>query len=357
MPLRIVPGMRHPVSCPFLLSRGPGLLVAGALATLACAAASLPPMRHAGLSPLTLAMLAGMAFGQIAFPRLAPRCHAGVAFAKQALLRMGIVLFGFRLSLHDIAAVGWPGLLIDVLVLVSTFGLAYWVGRRRWGMDEHSVILIGAGSSICGAAAVLATEPIVGARPEKVTVAVATVVVFGTLAMFLWPLLYRSLHGWGLSDVQYGLFAGSTIHELAQAAVAGQSVSPQAMNVSVIAKMLRVMLLAPFLMALSWWLARRAPAHSQAHRTTRLAVPWFALAFVAATIVHAWVPLPRAWLAAIGQLDQALLATAMAALGLTTSARAILAAGWRPMSLAAILFTWLIVGGALINAGVWLLVR
>lgn len=330
-----------------------GLLLSTVLALAALAAARLPAAQHLGLSALTLAILMGMAVGNTVYPRLAAACHDGVAFSRQTLLRAGIILFGFKLTFHDIAAVGWTGVLVDSLVITTTFLLAYRMGRLL-GMDEQTVILIGAGSSICGAAAVLATEPVVRAPADKVAVAVATVVVFGTLAMFLWPLLYALLHAWGISEFRYGLFAGSTVHEVAQAAVAGRAISAQAMDTAVITKMLRVMMLAPFLLLLSAWRAGR-----QADRTggrSRITVPWFALAFLAVAGLNSFKLLPAPALQILITLDNLLLAAAMAALGIGTQLGAVRQAGTRPLLLATVLFVWLAIGGGAINAtAAWLL--
>jgi uncharacterized integral membrane protein (TIGR00698 family) len=336
------------------LTRVPGVLLAFTLAALALQGATWPLMRQLGFSALTLAILGGMLVGNTVFPRFERPCRDGIVFAKQRLLRAGIILFGFRLTFHDVAAVGWTGLLIDTLIIVSTFSLAYVAGRRALALDEQSVILIGTGSSICGAAAVLAVEPVVKADAEKVTVAIATVVVFGTVAMFVWPALFGLVRGWGVSEFSYGLYAGSTVHEVAQAAVAGRAVSELAMNTSVITKMLRVMMLAPFIVILSAWLSRRgsAPAGGRAP----IVIPWFAVGFLGVAAFNSFGLLPAAWVQTLVQFDTLLLAAAMAALGVTTRLSAIRQAGARPLVLALGLFVWLMLGGAAINAVVtWLM--
>jgi uncharacterized integral membrane protein (TIGR00698 family) len=118
-----------------------------------------------------------------------------VIFAKQHLLRLGIILYGFRLTFAQIADVGVSGITIDVLTLTSTFFIACFLGQKVFGLDKHTSWLIGAGSSICGAAAI-GTEPVVKAEASKVTVAVATVVIFGTMAIFLYPAMYPMLAHW-----------------------------------------------------------------------------------------------------------------------------------------------------------------
>ncbi|MEJ8673352.1 YeiH family protein [Chromobacterium amazonense] len=333
----------------------PGLALSLGLAGAAIWAADLPAMKSLGFSALTIAIVGGMIIGNTVYRFIAVPSHQGIAFSKQKLLRAGIILFGFKLTFQDIAAVGFSGVLIDALVLTSTFFLAFWLGRKKLGLDEQSVILIGAGSSICGAAAILATEPVLKAHAEKVAVAVATVVVFGTAAMFLWPVMFEAVRHLGITEFSYGLFAGSTIHEVAQAVAAGKSVSDAAMNTAVITKMIRVMMLAPFLIALSSWIAKKHRGNT--HEKTGISIPWFAVAFLAVAGFNSFSLLPHTLVQQIIALDNLLLAAAMGALGITTHVSAIRQAGAKPMLLASALFGWLIIGGGLINMGVLSLLR
>ncbi|MEQ4514997.1 MAG: YeiH family putative sulfate export transporter, partial [Pantoea agglomerans] len=219
----------------------PGLLLTAVIAGAASWLAQQPMIAALGLGSLTLAIMLGILVGNSIYSPLASRCDNGVLLAKQKLLRLGIVLFGFRITLQQIADVGFSGILIDALTLTSTFLITCLLGMRLLKLDRDTVWLIGAGSSICGAAAVLATEPVVKAAPSKVAVAIATVVLFGTLAIFIYPLLWPLAHELfpGLSSAQFGVFTGSTIHEVAQVVAAGHSISPEAENSAVIAKMLR----------------------------------------------------------------------------------------------------------------------
>lgn len=334
--------------------RLPGLLLAGGVALAAMALAALPWLQVHGISALTLAIVLGIALGNSVYPRLAPQAAAGVGFSKQWLLRAGIVLYGLRLTFQDIGQVGVGGVLIDALVLTSTFALAWWAGTRWFGIDRESALLIGAGSAICGAAAVMAAEPVVRGRAEQVTVAVSTVVVFGTLAMFLYPALYPLTLAHGvmpMSEQAYGVFTGSTVHEVAQVVAAGRAVSEGAADTAVIAKMVRVMMLAPFLVALSLLLARGGSAQPGSARA-KIVVPWFAFGFVAVAGLNSLHLLPAAWVAIAINVDTVLLAMAMAALGLTTHVSALRQAGMKPLLLALLLFGWLLAGGLGINLGV-----
>ncbi len=331
----------------------PGLALAGVLTAAAIWAGDIPWVMHLGLGALTLAIIFGIVVGNTVYPWLQPASHTGVVFAKQRLLRMGIILYGFRLTFQQIADVGATGIVIDLLTLSSTFLLACWLGKKVFGMDSQTVMLIGAGSSICGAAAVMATEPVLKAESSKVTVAVATVVVFGTLAIFVYPWLYNlnlHYHWLPFSELSFGIYAGSTIHEVAQVVAAAHSVSPVTENAAVITKMIRVMMLAPFLLLVSSYLSRsrRRDGTGTADKSA-ITIPWFAVIFILVAALNSFHLLPAMLVKQLITLDTAMLAMAMAALGLTTHAGAIRQAGLKPILLATLLFIWLIIGGGAIN--------
>jgi uncharacterized integral membrane protein (TIGR00698 family) len=322
-----------------------GLALVGVIAAVSIWGAGMPAVQQLGVSALTLAIVIGIALGNTVFPKIAPMSADGVEFSKAKLLRLGIILYGFRITFQQIGDIGWAGILIDVLIILTTFTLAVQLGTRVFGLDRQTAMLIGAGSSICGAAAVMATEPVVRGQAHKVSVAVATVVIFGTLGMFVYPLLYPYL---GLSETAYGLYAGSTIHEVAQVVVAGRAVGEQAAQFAVIEKMLRVMMLAPFLVILSSRMD--AEAHSGAASGKRkITIPWFALLFIVMAGVNSLHLMPAPLVAAILQVDTVLLAMAMAALGLRTHVGAIKQAGAKPILLASLLFVFLMTGGYVIN--------
>lgn len=327
----------------------PGLALTAALTGAALWAGSFPAIAGAGFSALTLAILFGMVVGNTVYPKIWQPCDGGVIFAKQHLLRLGIILYGFRLTFAQIADVGVSGILIDVLTLSSTFFIACFLGQKVFGLDKHTSWLIGAGSSICGAAAVLATEPVVKAEASKVTVAVATVVIFGTIAIFLYPAMYPLLAHWFTPET-YGIYMGSTMHEVAQVVAAGHAVSPDAENAAVIAKMLRVMMLAPFLIILAARVKQLAPAGSS--QKSKITIPWFAILFIVVAVFNSFHLLPKAVVDMLVTLDTVLLAMAMAALGVTTHVSALKKAGAKPLLMALVLFIWLIVGGGAINLAV-----
>ena len=320
-----------------------GLLLVALIAAASVGLAQWPRLQGWGLSALPLAIVLGIVLGNTVFPGIAAHTASGVDFSKGPLLRLGIVLYGFRITFQDILGIGLAGLVIDLIMVASVFSLAVLLGVRVFALDRKTSMLIGAGSAICGAAAVMAAEPVVRGQAHQVSVAVATVVVFGTLGMFVYPLLYPWL---GFSEHAFGVYAGSTIHEVAQVVVAGNAVGDSAASSAVIVKMLRVMLLAPFLLLLSARL-RAGSAHGKGG--AGMVVPWFALCFILASGFNSLHWLPPAWVALLVQVDTVLLAMAMAALGLRTHVGAIRQAGVRPMLLATTLFAYLMAGGWVVN--------
>ena len=313
--------------------------------------------RIIGLSSLTLAILIGMILGNTVYSGFAEQLHVGVTFAKGQILRLAIMFYGFKLTLTQVSSVGLSAVMSDALVLTSTFLITYWLGTKWLKVDKQTTLLIGAGASICGAAAVIAAEPVIKAEAHKVTIAVATVVVFGTIAMLLYPFLYHLgwLQPW-LNAQQYGIYTGATIHEVAQVVVAGNAVSPEVGDTAVVTKMIRVMMLAPFLLVLSFALTKgsndQGNKPSVMSRIQQVKVPWFAFIFIAIVLLHTWVPMTASFERSMVMLDDVLLTMAMFALGLTTHLGAIKQAGVKPLILGAIMFTWLIVGGGLINIGI-----
>nr|WP_289623065.1 putative sulfate exporter family transporter [Neisseria montereyensis] len=307
-----------------------------------------------GISPLTLAIVIGIVAGNTLFARFPELWLEGIAFSKGHLLRIGIMLYGFKLTLAQVAYVGWPAFFTDVVIVAVTMVLAVKLGRR-FHVNDKTAALVGAGSAVCGAAAVLAAQPVLKAQDHDVGVAVATVVVFGTLAMFVYPLLAV----WILpSDASsgawfaWGIYTGSSVHEVAQVAAAGAAVNDTVADVAVITKMIRVMLLAPLLMALSWLVAGK---NGQNSGRRQIAIPWFVPAFLAMVAVNSVIELPSSLHSAILNIDTLLLTMAMLALGLTTRWEAVRAAGIRPLILAGILAVWLMIGGGVLScAGYWL---
>jgi uncharacterized integral membrane protein (TIGR00698 family) len=311
----------------------PGLLLSLATAALAFAIRQLPGMTT--LSPMILAILIGIAFHNIVGTPVWAK--PGVTFSLRRLLRLAIILLGLQLTATQVVEVGSRGLGILVASLLATFGFTVWIGRVL-GVERKLAQLIAAGTSICGASAVIATNTVTSAPDEDVAYAVACVTVFGSIAMFAYPLLP------GLLDLDphgFGLWAGASIHEIAQVVAAAFQDGQQAGEFATVAKLSRVMLLAPMVMALGL-MASRPPRQSDAGAaSTRPPMPWFVLGFVAMVGVNSLVTIPpqaKVWIVAVTTF---LLSIALAAMGLETDIGKLTAKGFRPALLGALAFLFI----------------
>jgi uncharacterized integral membrane protein (TIGR00698 family) len=337
----------------------PGLGLLLLIAAAAQLAFSVFTQWHWQLSALTLALLLGIFAGN-ARPALAQgKWRPGMLMAQKSLLRLGVALYGLNLSVQQLLQVGWAGLATDVLVVSSTIVLGLFLGTRWLKLDLEQALLVSVGSAICGAAAVVATVPVLPGQEDKTraqaTTAIATVVLFGSLAMLVYPMLFAYFQP---EPAAFGHYVGSTVHEVAQVVAIGNMTTPEVADNAVILKMLRVLLLVPFLLVLSAVISRRNKrqqihAAGQAAQTpsnaTTQNTPWFAFAFMALIVVHSYLPLPAAVLAALRQLGSFSLVLAMAAFGLETTVERIRKGGLRALALGAALFAYLLIMGAWVN--------
>ncbi len=323
-----------------------GVLLVATITAVAWGLSQWGTMRQFGVSSLTLALLLGAVLGNF-LPRVGHGSfRPGLAFAQRRFLRTGVALYGFNLSVQQILQVGSTGILVDLVMVTSTLSIGWFVGRRLLGMDRETVLLASAGSAICGAAAVVATVPMLRsddtALAGKSAVAVATVVLFGTLAMFLYPLIYA---WFGTGAFDFGIYVGSTVHEVAQVVAIGSTIGGEVAGNAVIVKMIRVMLLVPFLIAVGWF----AGKGGERSNGNSLPIPWFAVAFVALAGVNSLQVLPDTMVHFLRVGGALLLTMAMASLGIDTNVTRMKQAGWRPVLLGAGLFVHLVLIGGAVN--------
>jgi uncharacterized integral membrane protein (TIGR00698 family) len=333
MPRMVRAHRRRPSAGPIRGSvLAPGVLLACAIAGAAYAMRQIPGVQT--FSPLILAILLGMAFhNTVGTPA---RAKPGVTFVLRRILRLGIILLGLQLTAAQVVDVGGRGLAVIVVTLVATFLFAKWLGGVI-GVDRKLAELIAAGTSICGASAVIATNAVTEGSDEDVAYAVACVTVFGSLSMFLYPTLPALLR---LDAHTYGLWAGASIHEIAQVVAAAFQNGKTAGDFATIAKLSRVMLLAPVVIALGLLAIRRTPQaaggdHRSAATRRRAPLPWFVFGFVALIGVNSLgVVGPEVKTLAI-PATTFLLTASLAAMGLETDIRKLKAKGLRPLALGA----------------------
>lgn len=305
--------------------------------------------KNLAISPLIIGILLGMLYANSIKKYFPQSFDKGIAFCTKTVLRTGIVLYGFRLTFQNLEEVGIEGILTAFLIVSSTFIIGYFVGTKILKLDREITILTSAGSAICGAAAVIATESVLKSPAYKSAIAVSTVVVFGTIAMFLYPFLFK-LGILNLSEANMGIYIGATLHEVAHVVGAGQSLGENVSQNAVIVKMIRVMMLAPFLIILSIWLLKTAvnSTNNEESKKSKIIIPWFAVMFIVVVGFNSFDLLSLKMVESINYLDGFLLTIAMTALGMQTSFDKFRKVGLKPVYLATILFMWLIFAGYLI---------
>lgn len=309
----------------------PGLALSAAIAVAATLLHQLPGVGI--LSPMILAIVVGVAIHNIIGTHAAAR--PGLAIALKQVLRTGIVLLGLQITPAKLVAIGFSGFVLVAATLASTFAFTVWAGRRL-GVRRELAELVAAGTSICGASAVIATNGVTGGSREDVAYAVATVTLFGTLSMFLFPMLVGPLD---LTPHAFGLWTGASIHEIAQVVAAAFQDGPEAGEFATISKLARVMLLAPLVIGLGAW--RQRSASEGAEPAVRPPFPWFVVGFLALVALGGVVTIPPAATAAVGTLTTFLLTMALGAMGLAIDLRKLADEGIRPLALAAM--AWIFV--------------
>lgn len=318
-----------------------------------CAAAVVVAVSLGQVIPGVSALLIAIALGIIATNvlRLPPRTAPGLTFAAKRLLRWGIVFLGLQLVLADIIALGAPMLVVIVCIVGGGICGTLLIGRLL-RMRRSQVLLIACGFSICGAAAVAAVDGVAEAEEEEVVTAVALVVIFGTLMIPLIPLAGGLL---GLAPELNGMWAGGSIHEIAQVVAAGGAIGGGALAVAVIVKLARILMLAPVMAVIS--LRRRAAGTGRADDAVGggakrpPVVPLFILGFLAMVLLGSSGLVPAPVLVAGHVVQTALLAAAMFALGTGVKIRSLMRVGAKPFVLAAastVLVASIALGGILL---------
>jgi uncharacterized integral membrane protein (TIGR00698 family) len=338
-----------------------GILFVAIFSAAATYVAGLSPVKALGLSPLVIGIVMGIFYANTLHNQTPDAWHRGILFSGKKILRFAIVIYGFRITFQQIAAVGMDGFLVSLIMLSSTLIFGSWLGYRVFGMEKDTSILTASGASVCGAAAVLATEPVLKAEEYKTAIAVSMVVLFGTISMFLYPVLYEAfikdaVGFFHMNPRTFGIYVGGTIHEVAQVVAVPASVpgSPEEMaNAAVIVKMTRVIMIAPMLIVLGLylaWSARRAGGSRD--EKMQLVIPWFAVYFIMVAGFNSFHLISQPIVNMINGVDTFLLTMAMTALGMGTVFSKFKGLGLAPLYTAGGMFLWLVVGGFIVTKGI-----
>ncbi|WP_422399104.1 YeiH family protein [Streptomyces netropsis] len=322
----------------------PGLAMAAAGVALAWAVHWLVP----AVPMLTAAVVLGIAAAHT--PGLRARIRgtgrAGLTLAGKRLMRIGIVLLGLKLSLHDVLGLGWATVVMVLAVVAATFGGTLWLGRKL-GLRGDQPLLIATGYSICGASAIGAVSEVTGSDEEDVATSVALVTLCGTLAIAVLPLLHHPL---GLDDAQFGRWVGAGVHDVGQVVATAQTAGPDALTDAVLVKLMRVAMLAPLVAAVAMSVRARRAAAATGKSTGKspgkrpALVPLFVLGFLAMVAVRSTGQVPGGVLDVAQHAQELLLAAALFGLGSAVHLPSLVRTGGRVAALG--LSSWVVIAGA-----------
>lgn len=322
------------------------------VALFACAAFFISEFsffQYISFSPLIIGIILGMIYGNTLKKSMPVEWLPGITFSSKKILRLAIILYGFRLTFQNVISVGLSAIIVDLIIIIVTIILGLLLGKLL-KIDKEIALLTSTGSAICGAAAVLGMESVLNNKSHKTAIAVSTVVIFGTISMFIYPVLYRS--GFlDLTNEQWGVFTGATVHEVAHVVGAGNAMGETISEVSIIVKMIRVIFLAPVLLFFGFLIpgSKQAQADGSVKKSIKISIPWFAFGFIAVIGFNSLDLFSQAVVDGINYFDTFLLTMAMTALGMETHFKKFKEAGIKPFILALILFLWLLVGGYFIT--------
>ena len=323
------------------MTRAPWIPGVG-LAVLGAAAGYGVHLLLPGLPWLTAALILGVITGCIPpfRPALDGVLKPGLGIASRRLLRIGIVVLGLKLSLADVAALGWLAVLLIVALVAASFVITWGIGRL-FRLEGDQAVLMAAGFSICGVSAVGAMSAARGSDEKDTGTPIALVTLYGTLAIVVLPLLAGALH---LSTLQFGHWVGASVHDVGQVVATAQTAGAAALAIAVVVKLTRVLMLAPMVAIASISTRARGRVDGAVAGAKRPPiVPLFIVGFVAAVLVRSFVPLPPEVLSIADFVQSALLACALFAIGASLRLERLARSGVR--AIAAGLVSWVVILG------------
>ena len=265
----------------------------------------------------------------------------GINYTSKKLLQYSIILLGFEMNLFNIIKVGGQSLLVMLFTLTSAFITAFFIGKAL-GLDGKMTTLIGVGTSICGGSAIAATAPVIQAKDEDVAHAISTIFLFNVLAVFLFPAIGRFI---GLSDIGFGMWAGTAINDTSSVVAAGTAWSAVAGNntalvFATIVKLTRTLMIVPITLVLAIYTAKKSKSSSDNFNFVKI-FPWFVIGFLSTAIINTFAGIPSGLSRDLVTLGKFIIVMAMSAIGLNTNIKKLIANGLKPILLG--LCCWFVV--------------
>lgn len=318
----------------------PGVLVTAVIALISTGIGAVLPVLGSAVPAIIIGVLLSLIRPRImaAHERANARLQPGIAYSGKFLLQLAVVVLGVQLSIGAIAKVGLESLPI-MLTTLTVCLLGAWLLGRLLRTPRRLTTLIGVGTGICGASAIAAVSPVIGAVGAEIAYAVSTIFLFNILAVLVFPLIGHAL---ATDPHTFGLFAGTAVNDTSSVVAAAGVFSTAALGYAVVVKLVRTLMIIPISIGLSIREAKRDAAGRPltGRRIARL-VPWFLIGFVLVAIINSTGLIPDAPRQVLVHVSVFLIAMALAGIGLTTDIPALRRAGWRPLALGGML--WVLV--------------
>lgn len=304
-----------------IMSKLPGIFLAAAIA--------IPAWLLGRAFPVIGSPVLGILFGiLLAFWKRPAQLESGIKYTSKKLLQYSIILLGFDMNLFSIFKVGSQTLILMCFTLTASFATAF-VLAKLLNIDSKTATLIGVGTSICGGSAIAATAPVIDADDDEVAHAISTIFLFNVVAAFLFPFLGHVL---GMSDYNFGLWAGTAVNDTSSVVAAGYAFSDAAGNLAVIVKLTRTLMIVPITLALAFYTSKKAAGKASGGSYSIMKIfPWFVLGFVAASVLNTFVPMPQGVGSFLARAGKFVIVMAMASIGLNTNIVKLVKSGGKPI--------------------------
>lgn len=303
-----------------------GITFCFALAALAFYLGKFFPIIGGPVFGITLGILIGTIFSK---PTQA--ISSGSAFSGKKILQYSIILLGFEMNIRDVIAIGTSSLWIMIFTLLATF-LTAWFIAKLLKIDFVTGTLIGVGTSICGGSAIAATAPVIQAKNQEISYAIATIFLFNILAVFIFPALGHLLN---LNNEAFGIWAGTAINDTSSVLAAAYSYSNESGALATIVKLTRTLMIIPITFILSIYMAKYRSTESHYQFKLLHAIPYFIIGFIITAIINSLELLPIAFTTFLAQTGKFLIIVAMVGIGLNTNIKALIKNGIRPILMGA----------------------
>lgn len=298
----------------------PGILLVLAIAIPAWYLGKLFPIMGGPVFGILMGIL-------VAFWKRPDLLNEGIKFTSKKLLQTAIILLGFEMNLYNVIKVGSQSLLVMLFTLTAAFTTAWLVGRAL-KLQGNVAILIGVGTAICGGSAIAATAPVIKAEDKEIAYSISTIFLFNVAAVFIFPAIGHLVQ---MSDIGFGIWAGTAINDTSSVVAAGYSYSDAAGSLATIVKLTRTLMIIPVTLFLAIY------THKKTAQNTNFALskvfPWFVLGFIAASIISTTGLVPLETGKLLAQFGKFLIVMAMAAIGLNTNIKQLISNGIKPILL------------------------